>query len=357
MGRQGLTEVIAPPRSITVTAENLRTGLLATWWPQNPGGNWYWRCTVPERHLPGQALALAFKDLRPHGDRFVMPRQQGGTAIWCYPGNAARGIVMAGMQAGGFRVLIEVDDNYLISHAKPPGAHTDWVAKVNKDDVVSTQAHRRLAEFVDGIIVTTEELARAYREVNDHVYVCPNSVELQDWDEPEKPAGGVLRIGYAASHSHWYDANDVYRALSWAAVQPQVEVVMLGLKVPWDSFPYRTLPWTNDLAVYRRSLQALDVGLCPLRPSPWALCKSDIKALEYSMAGAATVVSRTEPYGAWCDQPFALTADSPKGFLKHLKWCVANRDGVKELAAKARAYVLKERLIEHHIWRWRDAVA
>ena len=41
------------------------SGLMATWWAQKPGGNWYWRCTVPARQLPGQALAVRYDDLQP----------------------------------------------------------------------------------------------------------------------------------------------------------------------------------------------------------------------------------------------------------------------------------------------------
>ncbi len=337
---------------------NLDTVAKATWWPQNPGGNWYWRCAVPGRHLPGPAYQLRTKDLVYDGDGIGIPRQKSATAIWCYPGNASRGIIMRGMQQAGFRVLIEVDDNYMIGHTKPPGTSSDWVPKIPPpgDDTVSLEAHTRLARFVDGIIVTTEELARAYRQVNDHVYVCPNSVDPDDWEEPEKPTDGVFRIGYAASHSHYYDAADVKRALGWAANQPGVEVVMFGIRTDMG-FPTTWAKWTDDLPAYRRSLQILDLGVCPLRPGPWADCKSPIKMYEYTMAGAATIVSRTMPYVSLHDQPFVLTADTPKDFFRHVKWCVRNQDGVREMARKAKEYVLGNCLIEQHIHKWQTACA
>jgi hypothetical protein len=328
---------------------------LATWWVQKPGGNTYWRCEVPSRRLPGQTLQLRFDDLVKTEDSYItMPRQKGGAAIWAFAGNATRGILMGAQQEAGCRVLMEVDDNYLITPPEIPNRATDWSYDFDLvNDKHSIRAHQRLAECVDGVVVTTEELAKPYRKLNENVYVCRNSVDVDDWPEPEKPEDGILRIGYAASHSHFYDAEDVRRALSWASEQPGVEVVMFGLKRPW-SFPHVHAEWTTDLALYRKSLQWLDIGVCPLRPGTWANGKSDIKAMEYAMAGAMPIVSRTIPYQPWWD--LVPTCETPKEFLKAVRYAVKNRDAVKHYATIAKNYVLDNRLIEHEIWRWKEAV-
>jgi hypothetical protein len=333
------------------------SSLLATWWGQKPGGNWYWRCEVPARHLPGDVLPLRTGDLVQVDEKTIrMPRQKGPAAIWQFPGNTSRAILCSAQQAAGLRVLVEVDDNYLVFSPQVPGGDTSWKSKIKQDPGGhSLEAHRKVAEFADGIIVTTEELAKAYREVNDNVYVCRNSVDLADWPEPDKPDDGVFRIGYAASHSHFWDIADVYRALSWAAEQKGVEVVMYGLDPGW-SFPYRQVPWTKNLALYRESLSLLNVGVCPLREGTWADAKSDIKLMEYGMAGAASIVARRPPYSEWTDTPEAFTADDPKGFLKHVRFLVQNQDAAREVAAKAKARVLAERTIQHEIERWREAV-
>jgi hypothetical protein len=329
-------------------------GRAATWWMQAPGGNAYWRCEVPGRELPGQVCQLRFDDLKRDGQYISMPRQE-GAAIWSYVGNATRGILMGAQQEAGVRVLMEVDDNYLISSPDIPNKHTEWQLKADvENDKSSVQAHRRLSECVDGVIVTTEELAKAYREVNDHVYVCRNSVDLNDWPTPVKPNDGIFRIGYAASHSHFYDAGDIVRALSWAADQPKVEVLIYGLARQWR-FPAYQVKWTSNLAAYRESLQLLDVGLCPLRPGTWANAKSDIKAMEYAMSGAMPIVSRTIPYLEWHDR--VPTADDPKQFLKAVKWAVANQDGVKDMAKSALAHIVEFRTIQHEIHKWKEAIS
>lgn len=345
---------LSTPARLTVDSTS---SLLATWWGQKQGGNWYWRCEVPARHLPGDVLTLKTRDLMQIGPQEIsMPRQKGPAAIWQFPGNTSRAILCAAQQAAGVRVLVEADDNYLVFSPRVPGGDTSWKPKI-KDDPGghSLEAHRRIASFADGIIVTTDTLAKAYREVNDRVYVCRNSIDARDWPELEKPTDGVFRIGYAASHSHYWDIADVRRALSWAAEQPGVEVVMYGLDPQWG-FAYTQIPWTRDLAAYRASLSLLDVGLCPLREGVWADGKSDIKVLEYGMAGACSVVARRPPYSDWHDTPDALTADDPKDFLRHVKFLVRNQDAAHEIASRAKERVLATRTIQHEIEAWRQAV-
>ena len=80
------------------------------------------------------------------------------------------------------------------------------------------------------------------------------------------------------------------------------------------------------------------------------------EALEYCLAGAAPVVSLTEPYAAWTDG-LALTAATPKEFLKQIRWLVSNRDAAPELAANGRTYALAERTIGRSIDCWREAVS
>lgn len=327
---------------------------LATFWTQITPGTTYIRCEVPAWHLPAAVCDLTFKDLAPdeNGDPH-MPRQQGDCAIWQYVGSMTRGALMAWQQEQGLRVLLEVDDNYLI----PPPTASGWEGKDSDragEDRSTRESHRRIAGWCDGIICATEPLADAYRALNPNVFVCPNSVEPDDWDV-EKPDDGVLRIGWAASSSHWVDAPLVRRALRWAAQQKDVEVWFLGTPpAGWGKGWFRNLPWTENLAQYRANLGVLDVGVCPLVDTQWSRGKSDLKALEYAMAGALPVMSDVPPYAPWQGGP-GLFARSATDFEKAIRWCVFHREEAKAIARDAREYVLTERTIGKHIWKWREA--
>jgi hypothetical protein len=83
--------------------------------------------------------------------------------------------------------------------------------------------------------------------------------------------------------------------MEWASRQKDVEVVTLGYTPQWK-FPFPALPWATDLSAYRRAMQFLDIGLAPVIPTPFTRGRSDLKWLEMSMGGAASVVSDTDPY-------------------------------------------------------------
>ena len=83
---------------------------------------------------------------------------------------------------------------------------------------------------------------------------------------------------------------------------------------------------------------------------------SSASAAATRSSGAAPVVSLTEPYAAWTDG-LALTAATPKEFLKQIRWLVANRDAAPELAASGRRYALAERTIDRSIQCWREAIS
>lgn len=320
----------------------------ATFYYQATPATTYWRCQLPALHLPGRCLpdvALAETD-----EDFYFPEHE-GTAVMQFAADASWAATLLGLQHKGYRVLVETDDNYLVS--SPNRKKSGWEKKIGQGRH-TTQGHKWIVEQADGVIVTTETLAKAYSKLNPNVYVCPNQIEPSDWrEEWEKPKDGTFRVGWFASFSHSKDERLVRRALEWASDQPDVQVVTMGLDPGWQ-FRRSHIPWSNDLSTYRRNLYLLDVGLGPIVPEPWSLSRSDLKALEYSMGGAMSILSDVAPYAGWQDK--ALMATTPKEFLRHVQWAVKNQDEAREMGRAAREHVLKERTVEKNIWRWQEAI-
>lgn len=334
-------------------------GSRATFWRQATPGSSYVRCELPARYLPGQVLRLRPSDLKAHPlnrDDTLFPRQRGRASIWQFSGEWVRGLLMAEQQEKGYRVLLEVDDNYLVLPPKFKGLNRQWNRTIAEDrGGYSAEANGRIARFADAVIASTEALGKVYRKLNPNVYVCPNQVDPDDWIPVEAPDDGVLRIVYAGSPSHQQDAPLVARALEWASKQPDVEVYSFGFRPDSWKFDSKVIPWTDSVEEFRQTLFGFDVGVAPLVETVWSRCKSDLKALEYAMAGVLPIVSATEPYRPWLNGP-GLVAHTPKDFYHHVKWCVQNRDEVKSLAEASRDYVLAERTISQNVWRWEEAI-
>jgi len=327
---------------------------LATFYSQATPATTYLRCQLPARHLPGIVfphVMAAFSE----GDEVRFPDLHGDAAIFQFPGDQARAIVSQVMRAEGVRVLVEADDNYLLNPGTDIINRSGWSLEIGGKPS-SRQGHRWIAKHADGVIVTTPLLADAYRKVNTNVYVCPNTVDPADWPEPEKLDDGVFRIAWMASKSHLVDIPLVTRAMEWASGQKDVEVYVCGFNPGWK-FDYRYLDWIDDLDGYRASFRQFDVGLAPIRRLPFALYRSDVKALEIAMGLGCPVLSDVAPYADWRDGENCLKAADAKGFYHAIKHLVTHRDEAKQLAQAAREYTLAERTTAAQIGLWEEAIA
>lgn len=332
-----------------------------TFWRQATPGTTYVRCLLPARYLNGQCLGLESWDLDwDHElDRMVMPRQK-GVSVWQFLGDDWRSRIAFALQEQGVRVLMEVDDNYTTPHPVWPGQKVAWHPTIREATRLggsgySNEMHRLLVPEMDGIIVSTPYLRRTYLEYSDDVFLCPNTVDPVDWEDLEEKDPDVLRIVYSGSKSHMRDAPLVKRALKWASRQPGVEVWLQGVGKDEWLFAHKH-PWTVSLSEYRRTLGRFDVGVAPLIGGEWADGKSDLKALEYAMAGVLPLLSFEEPYRPWFDRLDYLVDSSEDAWLDRIKWVVKNRDAIPELVDRARTYVLNERTTEANAWRWRKAL-
>ena len=328
---------------------------VATFWRQATEGTFYWRLLIPARHLPARVNSLTWADID-HEDPL---HRQEGTAVWQFLGDLGRTKFAAGIQAAGVRSLMEVDDNYLTPAPHMPGREPTW-SRSYRDAVVngrySHAAHRQICRGVDGIIVSTEPLAFDYEKVTDKpIFLCPNSIEPDDW-EPVDTTERALTMGYAGSDSHQYDLHLVDRALDWAA-RKGVGLVKIGITTKKWRWLHEQVPWTNDLDAYRRSLQKIDIGLCPLKRSRWHDGKSDIKSLEYLMAGALPIVQADSPcYRDWVGR--VPSASTPKQWEQVVRDVVQmDHDEREAMRLEALDYLMNNKLIQHHIHRWREAVA
>jgi glycosyltransferase involved in cell wall biosynthesis len=321
----------------------------ATFYCQSTPVTTYLRCELPARYLPGKVMrGAAMID----NDTTVDFPEQSGAAVFQFAGNAMEALQVMFLKDRGVRVLMESDDNYFT--VAPSMKNTGWV-KEKRAGPFSLDGHATILKHVDGCIVTTEFLAKQYRKHNPNVYVAPNSIDPLDWPELVKKDDGVLRIGWFASRSHTEDAKLVYRALEWASRQPNVEVWTAGYDPKWR-FPHGHFPWM-DLPKLRERLAYLDIGVAPVKSTPWALCRSDLKAIEKAFAGAALVLSDVAPYDLFTDNENCLKAKDAREFYERIRHLVQNRDEVKQLAQAGRKYVTEERLITQQIDKWRDAVA
>lgn len=202
----------------------------------------------------------------------------------------------------GVRLVVELDDDLVTDSARRRlMAHGYFESKL---DVL-----RRVLERADCVVVSTAPLAVLASVSDAQVNVVPNSLDPTIWHVSKEDGGGVggdpaFRILYAGSATHSADLELLREPLELIRDEWRLPVVLETVGVtPVESGWHTTLPIPDSAVNYpdfARWLQSQRhrwvMGVAPLAADPFNDAKSDLKFLEYSALGLATVASESLPY-------------------------------------------------------------
>lgn len=295
-----------------------------------------------------------------------------GTVVQTRP-QPPQAVLARSMRLDGVKTVAETDDNYFAS--------ANWnlaFRQIGWDDDMRDAHARSFASHGDCVFSTpwlrdryaAEFKLRFGKKLMPNMHVCGNHVPAGDWPERDERAG-PLRVGFMGSTSHVWDVNLAYAALhvarqhgcdvvmiGYSPAQPDAlpdELVVDGERVElrseksrsniekWRAVVSRHIPWV-DPGSYHRAALPLDVGICPLRVDDFTLGKSDVKAVEYTISGAAVVCSNMPVYNRfWKHEQNCLLASSVDEFALQTHRLIKDAKLRYELVSNAQEYVMKER--------------
>jgi len=241
----------------------------------------------------------------------------------------------------GKPVLVDIDDWLL----DLPADHSDRGFFMNRP----TQETIRLAlRMATAVTTSTRVLARQCAALGLRTHVVPNTVDCARYTRFPRNEG-VTTIGFCGSISHRPDVPLIAPGLRklLQAHPDSVRVVSMGCPLPeLEDLPGYTHHEPVVATAYAEALSGLrlDVGLAPLRDTPFNRAKSDIKYLEYSATGATTIAARVESYDESVqDDRGVLVANTPEAWSDAMERLVADAQRRQRLAAAAYAWVRSER--------------
>jgi glycosyltransferase involved in cell wall biosynthesis len=268
--------------------------------------------------------------------------------------------VIRRLQAQGTVVLFETDD-YIQSVRKMRGheAQRYWT----KDRIAGIERTMRLA---DGIVCSTEYLARRYCAFNPHTWVCRNGIDLNRYAYERAPRRADVTIGWAGGIGHRGALEPWLPGV--AAVmreRPQTRFMTVGQPFAGQLAPEFGeerafgVPFSH-LEMYPASMTAFDVALAPSGRTNLFRGKSDLRWLEASALGTP-LIADPEVYPEiehGVTGFHATSVDEMRELLVALVDDPALRARVGE---QARAYVTEHRRIGVAAEQWagvlREAVA
>ena len=207
----------------------------------------------------------------------------------------------------------------------------------------------------DAICVSTEPLRRAYSKYNEHIYVLPNSI----W--PRVPARArnnrLPVVGWSGAIGHDMDFMRARDALETIASTGEAYVKLFT----FDDFPdgptvqkMPFVPWKG----YYQTLAALDldVGIVPLADHRFNVSKSNIRYLEYTMAGTTIIASNVGPFGTTIEhEQTGILIYEDEEWLPQIRRVLTDPDLANRLLENAREDVLTRFNISLNWRMWRSA--
>ena len=360
----------------SVASQRVSTGTHpATFYSIVGNSDYYWRLLAPCRAIGAKPCMIpevggyyavtqpnddtAFPWTQAEDGTAVYPEHE-GAAVWMRPDLARATHAKAMRELHGVFTVAETDDNYVAP------MHQNVYMRSNGFDAKARLDHMKAVASMNRIVFSTNRLRDMYyrelkTEFGKHrlpdMQVCRNHVILEDWPLIEEYDGPV-RVGWMGSPSHIWDVNLAWGALLWASragaktymigydpVHPEHEVTTDKARSnvrEWEKVGFEFLPWVKMDGLSRMRLP-LDIGLAPLQSTRFTLGKSDIKAIEYCIAGAAPVVQNNEVFTDWVHGETCLKAGSPSEMIEAVKTLMLNPRLREEIVTNAQQYVREYR--------------
>jgi hypothetical protein len=258
----------------------------------------------------------------------------------------------------GKAMVYELDDNLM-----SPQPWLGFYSRLAGDmDLIE-----RLARAADLVTVTTPTLAAAMNRYNSAVRVIRNAV-MPDWYEERSGSAAVaaeprplsfLYYGIGARFREYSICRD---AVDEAARRHGGRRIWLGSDEPHIRAAVDTaVPYLPDVGGFARTLASLRpaIGVAPVGQDDFSRGRSELHWLEYSLAGAATVASRTMgggPYDVIRDGVDGLLARNKSQWREQMGRLAASPALREELAGRARERVLADYDARKRAGEWADAL-
>lgn len=204
-------------------------------------------------------------------------------------------------------------------------------------------------KIADAITTTTPHLVEEHQRFNKNVYLLPNYIDMEVYDNISKSACEGVNVGWAGTVTHYGDFSMLegwintltskYKDIRW--VIGNDENIYKSFLKDVDEKQKIFMPGTS-IEEYPNMLSGFDIGLVPLADNQFNQSKSWIKGLEYSASGIPVIASDTESYKMFGEGNEGLfLARKPKHWGKYISMLIEDEKLRLEMGRKAKEHARK----------------
>lgn len=259
---------------------------------------------------------------------------------------------------GHHRLVLDIDDAMWCP---------DFVPFKQNFDTDALMRLYRVAGMAHVITTPSEVIAEHLSKMNPNVHVVPNTVPgYLLFQTMRRRPKGTYAVGWQGGISHIDDLGHNFMSAmrDFLRDTPDWKWRVYGGADDWfgDVLDFefsedeqqsyvKRLPWQPDMRSYYRSL-SMDIGVGPLKRSPFNDGKSSLRAVEYAALGIPAVLSDSPAYRGWVDNGVTgYLVDDPDGWYEILTNLADHPELRSEMSHNARKKAL-DWTTENNIMKW-----
>jgi len=259
------------------------------------------------------------------------------------------------LQDNGVKVIIDMDDSLSKIHPRNP-VYKEYDPRINQQRNWMNAA--KACDMADWVTVTSEALAEEYGS-HGRVTIIPNYIPSKFLRIPrpqnEKPI--ITWAGWTLTHPD--DLSVTSGMINQVLVETGSVFMAYGDAGIFQNLGIRMRePHLHEgftgIQDYPKTLSKADIGLVPLKASPFNEAKSYLKALEYAALGIVPVVTPTPQNQKMVDMGAAIPAASAKEWYNEVKKLVEDNEYRQEMSDQVRK-IASGLTIEDNYNLWWDA--
>lgn len=252
------------------------------------------------------------------------------------------------------KIVYEIDDNLINLYP----AHPFYELYNSKRDYYIDYLKNS-----DLITVTTNSLREDFYKYNSKIAILPNFIDTSIWGNNNeiKKVNKKIKILFSGSKTHLNDLMIIQEAIIniYSKYKEQVEFLFWGditEKIEKQCKVIKVSKYFNKYSDYAEHLKSLDIdiGLIPLKKNKFNTSKSNIKWLDYSAAGIASILSDVEAYNSSVINEIngILVKNDTSSWVEAIEDLIINSRKRERIAENAREVVLSQHSIQKNSAKW-----
>lgn len=221
---------------------------------------------------------------------------------------------------------------------------------------------RKNLHFFAMSVASTEPLAAQLRAITPDVTVVPNTLAQTRYRGlfSFPPSSRLVTIGFAGTATHQWDLRMIGKALQAINNKygpSRVRFVFFGCSAPTFDNKANVVEERGSVPYsdYLKKLKSfdIDIGIAPLEDNLFNETKSDIKWLDYTAVGAASLLSDVPPYYEAKRLGLAeVVASDTDSWVTALERLIDSAEYRQDLARRSYQYLCEVATQETQAYRW-----